>query len=113
MSNIFMSIENSKTNDPNRFRLYFTNKIDLRGNKKIALSDLSIHYSWHNIRGVYNNNKFRLSGPTWSKDVTLCLMVVMKYLKYKSIFLTKYLKNMNQMLSLMNSHQFGFMLIEY
>ena len=71
MSNIFMSTENSKTNDPNRFRLYFTNKIDLRGNKKIALSDLSIHYSWHNIRGVYNNNKFRLSGPTWSKDVTM------------------------------------------
>ena len=34
MSNIFMSTENSKTNDPNRFRLYFTNKIDLRGNKK-------------------------------------------------------------------------------
>ena len=34
MSNIFMSTENSKTNDPNRFRLYFTDKIELRGNKK-------------------------------------------------------------------------------
>ena len=71
MSNIFMSTENSKTNDPNRFRLYFTDKIDLRRNKTIALSDLSIHYNWHNIREVYNNNKFRLSGPIWSKDVTL------------------------------------------
>ena len=29
MSNIFMSTENSKTKDPNRFRLYFTDKIDL------------------------------------------------------------------------------------
>ena len=64
MSNIFMSTENSKTNDPNRFRLYFTDKIDLRGNKTIALSDLSIHYTWHNVREEYNNNKFRLSGPT-------------------------------------------------
>ena len=34
MSNILMSIENSKTSDPNLFRLYFTDKIDLRGNKK-------------------------------------------------------------------------------
>ena len=37
MSNIFMSTENSKTSDCNRFRLYFTDKIDLGGNKKIAL----------------------------------------------------------------------------
>ena len=34
MSNIFMSTENSKTSDPNIFRLYFTDEIDLRGNKK-------------------------------------------------------------------------------
>ena len=39
MSNIFYG----KTSDPNRFRLYFTDKTDLRGNKTIALSDLSIH----------------------------------------------------------------------
>ena len=71
MSNIFMSTENSKTSDPNKFRLYFTDKIDLRGNKKIALSDLSIHHTWHNIKEQYNNNKLRLSGPTWSEDVTL------------------------------------------
>ena len=71
MSNIFMSTENSKTSDPNRFRLYFTDKIDLRGNKKLALSDLSIHYTWYNIKEEYSNIKFRLSGPTWSKDVTI------------------------------------------
>ena len=64
MSNIFMSTENSKTSDSNRFRLYFTDKIDLRGNKKIALSDLPIHYTWHNI-------KEQPTGPTWSEDVTL------------------------------------------
>ena len=34
MINIFMSTENSKTSDSNRFRLYFTDKIDLRENKK-------------------------------------------------------------------------------
>ena len=71
MSNIFMSTGNSKTCDPNICRLYFTDKIDLRGNKKIALSDLSIYYTWYNIKEQYNNNKFRLSGPTWSEDVTI------------------------------------------
>ena len=71
MSNIFMSTEISETSDPNRLRLYFTEKIHLKGNKTIALSDLSIHYTWHNIREEYNNNKFRLSGPTWSRDVTI------------------------------------------
>ena len=34
MSNIFMSTENSETSDSNRFRLYFTDKIDLRGIQK-------------------------------------------------------------------------------
>ena len=71
MGNIFMSTENGKTSDSNRFRLYFTDKIDLRGNKKIALSDLSIHYTWYNIKEQYNNNKFRLFAPTWSEDVTI------------------------------------------
>ena len=37
----------------------------------IALSYLSIHYTWHNIKEQYNSNQFRLSGPTCSKDVTL------------------------------------------
>ena len=88
MSNIFMSTVNSKTSDPNRFRLYFTDKVDLRGNKKTALSDLSIHHTWHIIKEEYNNNKFRLSGRTWSKDVTLP-DGSMKYFKYKPIFLIK------------------------
>ena len=35
------------------------------------MSDLSIYYTWHNIKEQYNNNKCRLSGPIWSEDVTL------------------------------------------
>ena len=37
----------------------------------MALSDLSIHYTWYNKKEQYNNNKFKLSGPTWSEDVTI------------------------------------------
>ena len=89
MSNIFLRTETSKTNDLNGFRLYFTDKIDLRGNKKIALSDLSIDYTWYNIKEEYNNNKFRDFLDQLGLKMLLCLMVVMKYLKYKPIFLTK------------------------
>ena len=81
-----MSTDNSKTSDPNIFRLYFTDKIDLRGNKKIILSDLSILYTWYNIKEQYNNNKFRLSEPTWSEDVTI---PDGSYEIYKIIFLMK------------------------
>ena len=54
-----------KTSEPNRFRLYFTDKLDLRKRKTIALANLSIYYTWENINSKYNNNKFKISGPTW------------------------------------------------
>ena len=38
-----MNTKNSKTNESNRFRLYFTDKLDLRINKTIALVNLSIY----------------------------------------------------------------------
>ena len=85
MSNIFMSTENSKTSYSNIFRLYFTDKINLKGNKKIALSDLSIHYTWHNITITINLDYLDQLGL----KMLLYLMVVMKYLKYKTIFLMK------------------------
>ena len=46
--------------------LKLTNKLDLRiGEKTIALSNLSIYYTWKNIKSSYNNNKFKISAPTW------------------------------------------------
>ena len=42
MDTIFIDTENAKTNESNRFRLYFTNKLDLRSNKIISLTNLSI-----------------------------------------------------------------------
>ena len=88
MSNIFMSTENSKTSYSNRFRLYFTDKIDLRGNKKIALSDLSIPWTCYNIK----NNTITINLDYLDQlglKMLLYLMVVMKHLKYKTIFLMK------------------------
>ena len=47
-------------------------KLDLRLDKKIiALSNLSIYYTWSNIKSLYNNNKFKISAPTWNEEFTL------------------------------------------
>ena len=63
MDTIFINTKNSKTTEPHRFRLYFTNKLDLRSDKTIALAILSIYYTWENIKSKYNNNKLKVSGP--------------------------------------------------
>ena len=47
-------------------------KLDLRiGEKVIALSNLSIYYTWKNIQSSYKNNKFKISAPTWNEEFTL------------------------------------------
>ena len=63
MDIIFINTKNSKTSEPHRFRLYFTNKLDLRINKTVALANLTIYYTWENIKNSYNNNKFKISAP--------------------------------------------------
>ena len=71
MDTIFINTENSKTNEPDRFRSYFTDKLDLRRNKTICLANFSIYYTWENIKSSYNNNKYKISGPTWSETFDL------------------------------------------
>ena len=72
MDTIFMNSENSKTSKPHILKLKLTDKLDLRLDKKvIALSNLSIYYTWNNIKSSYNNNKFKISAPTWNKEFTL------------------------------------------
>ena len=66
MDIIFINTKNSKTSEPHRFRLYFTDKLDLRINKTVALANLSIYYTWENIKNSYNNNKFKISAPAWN-----------------------------------------------
>ena len=67
-----MNTENSKTSKPHVLTLKLTNKLDLRfGEKVIALSNLSIYYTWKNIKSSYNNNKFKISAPTWNDEFEL------------------------------------------
>ena len=72
MDTIFMNSENSKTSEPHILKLKLTDKLDLRLDKKvIGLSNLSIYYTSNNIKSSYNNNKFKISAPTWNKEFTL------------------------------------------
>ena len=53
-----MNTENSKTNEPNRFKLHLIDKPNLKNpNKNMALANLSIYYTWKNIKSEYKNNK--------------------------------------------------------
>ena len=67
-----MNSKNSQTSKPHVLILKFTDKLDLRrGENRIALSNLSIYYTWKNIKSSYNNNKFKISAPTWNDKFQL------------------------------------------
>ena len=67
-----MNSENSKNSKPHVLILKLTDKLDLRrGEKIIALSNLGIYYTWKNIKSSYNNNKFKISAPTWNDEFEL------------------------------------------
>ena len=71
MDTIFINSENSRTSEYHVLFLNLTNKIDLRSKKTVALSNLSIYYTWKNIKSSYNNNKFKISAPTWNEEFKL------------------------------------------
>ena len=67
-----MNSKNSKTSDPRRLLLNLTDRINLkRSDKYVALSNLSIYYTWKNIRKSYKNNKLKISAPTWNEEFEL------------------------------------------
>ena len=72
MDTIFMNSENSRTSEYRVLVLNLTDKLDLRrGQKTVALSNLSIYYTWKNIKSSYNNNKFKIPAPTWNEEFEL------------------------------------------
>ena len=72
MDILFMNSKNRGTSDPHRQQLKLTDKINLKvNNKYVALSNLSIYYTWKNIKKSYKNNKFKISAPTWNKEFEL------------------------------------------
>ena len=67
-----MNSGNSKTSESHRFKLDLTDKLNLKDPKKnMALVNLNIYCTWKNIKLEYNNNKFKISAPTWNDTFDL------------------------------------------
>ena len=72
METIFMNTENSKTSESHRFVLDLTEKLNLKDPKKnMVLANLSIYYTWKNIKSECNNNKFKISALAWNNTFDL------------------------------------------
>ena len=72
METFFMNSKNSKTSEQNRFKYDLIDKLDLRNpNKNMALANLSIYYTWKNVKSIYKENKFKISAPTWKETFDL------------------------------------------
>ena len=53
----------------------------------MALANLSIYYTWKNIESKYNNNKFKISVPTWNDtfdllDGSYSIAVIQDYFEF-------------------------------
>ena len=83
-----MNSENSETSEPHILILKLTVKLVLRrGEKSITLSDLSLCYTWKNIKRSYSNNKFKISAPTWNykfelRDGSYSVSNIQDYFEY-------------------------------
>ena len=72
METFFMNSKNNKTSEPNRFKYDLIDKLDLKNpNKNMALANLSIYYTWKNVKSTYDNNKLKISAPTWNETFDL------------------------------------------
>ena len=72
MDILFLNSENSKTSDSHKLLLNLSYKINLkRSDKYVYLSNLSIYYTWKNIKKSWKNNKFKTSDPTWNEEFEL------------------------------------------
>ena len=65
-----MNSRNSKISDPHRLLLNLAYEINLRiKDKYIPLLNLSIYYTWKNIKKSYKSNKFKISAATWNEEL--------------------------------------------
>ena len=72
MDIIFINSKNGRASKYHVLVLKLADKLDLRGGQKsVALSNLSIYYTWKNIKSSCKNNKFKISAPTWSDEFEL------------------------------------------
>ena len=64
MNRTYINTKNSKTNEPHKFVINLSQRLDLRSsNKHVALQKVPIYYTWKNIRKQCKVNKLKV--PSW------------------------------------------------
>ena len=67
-----MNSRSIKIPDPHRLLLNLLDKINLkRSDNYVALSNLSIYYTWKSIKKSYKSSKFKISSQTWNEEFEL------------------------------------------
>ena len=80
MDTFFMNSKNSKTNESYKFKYDLIDQLDFKNpNKNMALANLSIYYTWKNVKSTYNNNKFKISAPTWNETFDQYITIYRSY----------------------------------
>ena len=67
-----MNSGKSKTSDPRRILLNLSDKVNFKKSETyVALSNLSIYYTWKKIKKLYKKNKLKVSAPIWNQQFEL------------------------------------------
>ena len=85
-----MNTLNSKTDESNRFMCQFTDKLNLKNpNKNMALANLSIYYTWENIKSARTwNDESNLPNGSYSvSDIEAYFEYIIKNMKLLLIIL--------------------------
>ena len=88
METFFMNSKNSKSNEPYKFEYDLIDKLVLQNpNNNMALANLSIYYTWKNVKSTYNNNKLKISAPAWNEilglpDGSYNISEILDYIEY-------------------------------
>ena len=80
MDTTFMNSENDKTSDHHWLLLNLSDKVNFR-KWYFGLSNLSIYYTWKNIKKSYKNNKFKIPALTYNTG-SFSVSDIQEYFKY-------------------------------
>ena len=81
-----MTTLKSRENKSNRFVYQFTDKLNLKNShKNIALANLSIYYTWKNIKSEYNNTNLKFLHQLGMMNLIYSVDLIL-FLIFKIIF---------------------------
>ena len=86
MERIFMNTKITRTSKPHKFVLILSQRLDLRSsNKHAAPQNVSIYYTLKNICKQYENNKLKITAPTWNDEFKLLMVLILCQISKKLI----------------------------